>query len=165
VRLVSRDVAFASFDPGAEGALLAWMMGPTACWPVRPWAMVPITRDAGGADLAARICREHSVRVIVVEDQYLGRQSRNFQTTKKLILTSGIVLGRILETCEIDDVVFALASTWQTGLPKHPDSKERARRHAERLLPGWLRMSPTGFRSGCADALGLADWFSVAGVR
>lgn len=165
VRLVSRDVAFASFDPGAEGALLAWCTGPSWIWPISPNVAVPLTRNAGGGDLAARKCAELGVRVIVVEDQYFGRKTPNFQTTKKLILTSGVVLGRILEACEIDDVVFALPSTWHTGLPKHEDSKERARRHAERLLPGWLRMSHAGFRSGCADALGLADWFAAGGVR
>lgn len=165
VRFVSRDVPFASFDPGAEGALLVWCTGPALIWPDSPSVAIPITRDAGGGDLAAGVCADLGVRVLLVEDQYLGRKSRNFQTTKKLILTSGVVIGRILERCEIDDVVFALASTWQTGLPKHSDSKERARRHAERLLPGWLRMSHAGFRSGCADALGLADWFSTAGVK
>lgn len=164
VRLVSRDDPFATLDPGAEGALLGWLTGPAWKWPLAPNATVPITRDAGGADIAARKCAELGVRVLIVEDQYLGRKSRNFQTTKKLILTCGMIIGRILERCEIDDVVFCQASTWQTGKPQRADSKKWSIQRAARRFPLYLRSLPGSLRSGSADALGLADWFA-AGVR
>lgn len=160
VRLVSRSCAFASLDPGSQGALLAWSHGAAERWPVRPGVVVPITSRAGGADLAARICREYGVQVLLVEDQFLGRQTKNFATTKRLIFTAGVVVGQIMHACELDDVVQVHPATWQVRLPKHRNSKERAKLHAGRLLPGWLRAFRGGLRSGCADALGLADWFA-----
>ena len=162
VRLVSRDVPFASLDPGSSGALLAWRQGAAARWPVEPDVAVPITSRAGGADIAARICARLGVSVLLVEDQFLGRLTKNFATTKRLIFTAGVVVGRIMEAADLADVVQVHPATWQVGLPKHSDSKERARLHAGRLLPGWLRgFRGAGFRSGCADALGLADWFAA----
>ena len=166
VRLVARDVPFASCDPGSDGALLVWPQGAAQAWPARPVVAVPISRNAGGADLAARVCAKHGVRVLLIEDQFLGRQTRNFRTTKKLIFTGGIIVGRILERAELDDVVQAAPSTWQAGLPKHSDSKARALMHAGRKLPGWLKtIGHAPFRSGCADAFGLADWFASEVTR
>lgn len=166
VRLVSRTVPFASLDPGSEGALLVWRQGPAAHWidwPVEPDVAVPITSRAGGADIAARACAQLGVKVLLVEDQFLGRQTKNFATTKRLIFTSGVVVGHIMCAAELDDVVQIHPATWQVGLPKHSDSKERAKLHAGRLLPGWLARFRGPFRSGCADALGFADWFAAEG--
>ncbi len=161
VRLVSRTVPFASLDPGSSGALLAWRQGAAVRWPVEPDVAVPITARAGGADIAARVCARLGVSVLLVEDQFLGRQTKNFATTKRLIFTAGVVVGRIMGDAELDDVVQVHPATWQAPLPKHRDSKERARLHAGRLLPGWLGAFRGGLRSGCADALGLADWFAA----
>lgn len=160
VRLVSRAVPFASLDPGSEGALLVWMEGAASGWPIEPDVAVPITSRAGGADLAAAFCDDYDVRVLLVEDQFLGRQTKNFSTTKRLIFTAGVVVGRIMGSTELDDVVQIHPSTWQVGLPKHSNSKTRAKLHASRLLPGWLGQFRGGLCSGCADAFGLADWFA-----
>ncbi len=161
VRLVSRSCAFASLDPGSQGALLVWRQGAAARWPVEPDVAVPITARAGGADIAARVCAQLGVSVLLVEDQFLGRQTKNFATTKRLIFTAGVVVGQIMHAAELDDVVQIHPATWQIGLPKHSDSKERAKLHAGRILPGWLGAFRGGLRSGCADALGLADWFAA----
>jgi hypothetical protein len=160
VDLVSRGVPFASLDPGSEGALLVWRQGSAVRWPVAPDVAVPITARAGGADLAARACERLGVRVLLVEDQFLGRQTKNFATTKRLIFTAGVVVGYIMQSCELEDVVQVHPATWLVGLPKHSDGKKRAQLHAGRLLPGWLNTFRGGLRSGCADALGLADWFA-----
>lgn len=160
VHLVSRSVPFASCDPGGQGAVLVWKQGPAQAWPVEPDAAISITRDAGGADIAAGICARFGVRVFLLEDQFLGRQTRNFKTTKKLIFTAGIVVGRVLGACEIDDLVQLQASTWQVGLPPGDDSKSRAIMLSRRLVPGWIDKYRGGMRSGCADAMGIADWFA-----
>lgn len=160
VRAVSRACPFASLDPGSDGALLAWRQGAASSWPAPPDVAVPITSRAGGADLAARVCERLGVRVLLAEDQFLGRQTRNFQTTKRLILTAGIVLGRIMEAAELDDVVEVYPATWQVGLPRHANSKQRAIMHANRKVPGFLSGKRKAFASGCADAWGLADWFA-----
>lgn len=160
VRLVSREVAFAVMDPGAAGVVLAWEAGPRAeRWPRRPEKRIELSSRAGGADIAARLCAELGVRVLIVEDQYLGRKTRNFATTKTLILTSGIVIGHIMGACELDDLVLVHPSSWQVGLPPGPDMKTRAVYHANRNLPGWL-VGRQALRSACADAFGMADWFA-----
>lgn len=159
-RKVSRYHAFATLDPGTEGALLAWAQGSGVRWPCEPDVAVPITSRAGGADIAARACARLGVGVLVVEDQFLGRQTRNFQTTKRLIFTAGVVVGQIMRAAELIDVVQVYPATWQAGLPKHSDSKQRAVMLTSRKLPGWLDGKRAGFRSGCADAYGIADWFA-----
>lgn len=159
VRLVDRSVAFAACDPGSRGMVLAWRAGASSRWPCAPDRWVPITSNAGGADLAGRVCAELGVRVFVLEDQYLGRQTRNFATTKKLIFTAGILVGVVMARADLADVVSVHPATWQAGLPKHSESKKRAQLHANRILPTWLPSMGAALREGAADALGLADWF------
>lgn len=159
VASVSRKLSTAVIDPGTDGVVLGWDDG-VQRWPRQPdWRRTVSNRASGHRD-AARSCGHHGVDLLIVEDQYIGH-GKGVRAQINLIRNAGILVGHILERARCSVVVWTPPSHWQTILPPGKDTKDRAMRHAAKLLgPRWLaHQGPTTLQEACADVVGMMAWF------
>lgn len=160
------DVSFAVCDPGSQGVLLVWLAGQ---FPGTPARSCSIDGLGSGHHFAARACRMAGIELLILEDQFLGK---NPNSMKKTVFGAGMLLGHVMNACPmtLKEVVVVPPSSWQAKMPRDEGprkgrGKRGALANAEAMAPRWWK----GYgctkedKQAAADALGMASW--LEGLR
>lgn len=174
---ISRAKPFAAIDPGADGAMIAFVEH-------RIRAVVPLQGAASMTD-AAWACARLGVRTLIVEDQFFAKDVR---ASVRLARSAGRFVGMVGVAADVVDigvdwaddmgtlagldgpllqVVWVLPDGWArpalglVGSPVRGERKARAIALADRDIgehPRY-RAAADGTRSGIADAYGILRWW------
>lgn len=157
--LGQRYCPIAVADPGASGVVLGWDRGLRG-WPRPPdWRRSVGSNGSGHRHVALR-CGESDVQIFIIEDQFIGR-GKGARSMISLVRSAGSLVGHVQMHSPPDEVIWIPPSAWQKRLPKGPDTKERSRIHAARLLgEAWLAgQGHSPLQEACADVVGIMAFY------
>lgn len=156
-KVVPRDVPLVAIDPGAQGVALLWERG-VVDWPSVPTRRCSLGDHGSGHRQAAEWCAKLGVRVVLVEDQFVGASAH---ASVRIARSAGLIVGAIQHAAPtVTDVVWTPPSVWQRVLPPGPSTKERSLMLAHRLLGPWIaQQAPSPLQEACADVIGMVAFF------
>lgn len=163
------DDAFAVIDPGSKGVALAFK--PLRLWEPGPTPRPLIVQEIKGYDGAlafAQRCADRSVRVLIIEEPFAGRE--NVQSALKTASTASFAAGAFMYACAGygPATVMLPAQSWQAKyIPRSLGDREARKvasnKKGEAIMGDdsrW-RAANKETRSAISDALGMATWWAM----